>query len=159
MLQSVKQSFLFFLLLLVLNLVANLAMQGLALRKDFADFANSWTACIVLPVLYWITCQIQHGKFRYWLAPLFRTALWTMIVVTGFIADNRMNSEDLLYANNEVFLWWELFKLTTSGLRELSVILELVFEDILSIALVEFLIICIINKAFPFRRPKVVAQN
>jgi hypothetical protein len=62
-------------------------------------------------------------------------------VLWGIIADNRMATEDFLYANNEMFFWWTSLKILTPTLRDFSEIVELILIDILAIAVGQFLII------------------
>ncbi len=150
--QSLKQSSLLILIYLILNLCAAITLQALSFRLDLKEFNGPWIWGLMPGVLYWVTCQVNNGRYRRWLLPAFRISFWTLIVLSGFIRDKRMEYEDFLYANNAGFLWWELLKLKTTGLSDINPVLELVFEDILLIGIVEFALIRLVNVIVPWRQ-------
>jgi hypothetical protein len=157
--QSFKQSFLLGTLLLATNLIAAIALVDLGARKNLADFNDYWVICVEVAAFYWFSCQVKRGKYRFWLLPAWRIFLWSLIIASGFVFKNRMASEDLLYAFNEGFVWWELFKLKASFLRNSSEVIELIMEDIVLIALVESALIGIVNAIFPLRTGKYQLKN
>jgi len=139
---SIRQTVVFFLLLFFFNLLAGQYNLRHNFIGTFKDVIGSSFGLIFCSILFFISCQIKsQTNLRLYLLPICRTVFWTVIVLWGIIADNRMATEDFLYANNEMFFWWTSLKILTPTLRDFSEIVELILIDILAIAVGQFLII------------------
>jgi hypothetical protein len=141
---SFRQTICFFLLLCIANLTAGIFNQTHNYSGSLKDVLESMPGLAVTSFIFWISCQWKPlTKLRLFFLPLLRILFWTLIVVIGFWNSNRMASEDLLYANNELFFWWTSLKIMTPALRDYNEIVDLFFVDILSIAVGQLLLIYI----------------
>jgi hypothetical protein len=141
---SFRQTIFFFLLLSIANLTAGIFNQTHNYAGSLKDVIESMPGLGVTSFIFWIGCQWKsQTKLRLFFLPLLRILFWILIVASGFWNNNRMASEDFLYANNELFFWWTSLKILTPTLREYNVIVELFVVDILSIAVGQLLLIYI----------------
>jgi len=138
MTKSLRQTLYLFILLISANIVC-----GVYFRDNYKGY---WIIVLeTIPMLvwcsflFWISCQWKpKSNFRFYFLPLFRILFWTIIVIDGFQTNNRMNSEDFLYFNNGLFIWWNLIKDITQTCKVNYGLFEIYMVDIISIALVQF---------------------
>lgn len=139
---SFRQSIYLFMLLFTVNMFAGIFNQTYNYIGSLKEMIEVAPGLIWVSILFWISCQWKpKTKLRLYLLPLFRMLFWTLIVVSGIWGNNRMSSEDFLYANNELFFWWNTLKILTPTLRSYNAFVELFFIDILAIALGQMLLI------------------
>lgn len=138
---SFRQTVIFFLLLCIANLIAGTFNQTHNYTGSLKDVFESVPGLGLTSFIFWIGCQWKPTtNFRLFFLPNLRVLFWTLIVLIGFLNNNRMASEDFLYANNELFFWWISLKILTPTSIDYNVLIELFIVDILSIAIGQLLL-------------------
>ncbi len=138
---SMRQSVIFFLLLLLANFCSGAFNLTHHYNGSISDAIETIPGLIVCSFIFWIGCQWRpKTKFRLFLLPSIRILFWSIILLYGILNKSRMYSEDLLYAVNELFFWWKSLKILTPEIRNYNEFIELFFVDIISIAIGQFLI-------------------
>jgi hypothetical protein len=156
---SFRQTFYFFLLLCIANLLAGMFNQTYNYSGSLKDVLESMPGLVLTSFIFWIGCQWKpQSKLRLFFLPLLRTLFWTSIVASGFWNNNRMPSEDSLYAKNELFFRWASLKILTPTIRDYNVLVELLLVDILGIAVGQLLLIyaAILLDRKIFRQKKII---
>jgi hypothetical protein len=139
---SLKQTFYFFLLLVIANICAGTFNMTHNYKGNLKDVIEMTPGLIWCAFIFWISCQWKpKTNLRLYFLPGLRIAFWSLIVFIGIWTDKRMNSEDFLYANNELFFWWVSLKMVTPKLRDYNQFAELFLIDIFSIAIGQLLMI------------------
>jgi hypothetical protein len=139
---SFRQTIYFFLLLCLVNIFAGIFNQTHNCTGSLNNVIEAVPGLIWVSFIFWISCQWRaKSKLRLFFLPLVRILFWTSIVVSGIWNNNRMASEDFLYAINEMFFWWKSLKILTATLNNYTVLVELFLIDIFAIALGQVLLI------------------
>jgi hypothetical protein len=139
---SFRQTIYFFLLLFTVNIFAGIFNQTYNYAGSLKDVIEVAPGLIWVSFLFWVSCQWRpKTKLRIFFLPLLRILFWTLNVASGIWNNNRMSSEDFLYANSELFYWWTSLKILTPTVRNYNVFVELFLIDIFAIALGQILLI------------------
>lgn len=153
---SLKQTIYLFLLLVLFNECAYAFNVAHNYNRSLSYIIETIPGLIWCSFLFWVSCQWKtNTKLRLYLLPFFRILFWSLIVLNGIWTDNRMNSEDFLYLNNELFFWWISLKILTPTLSDSNQFLELFLVDIFAIGIGQLLLIfaaIFINKKVELRK-------
>src|SRR4051812_38570667 len=99
---SLRQTIYFFLLLFVANISAGAFNMAHNYRGSLKEVIELTPGLIWCSLIFWISCQWKpKTNARLYFLPILGTVFWLLIVLDGIWTNNRMNSEDFLYANNE----------------------------------------------------------
>jgi hypothetical protein len=139
-----KQAFYFSILFVAFDLFAKIMLRMFWPEWRGTDLIVTLLLGVWLGILYFVSCLFWKGKYRQGLLPAIRVVFWGVVVLVGILNGNRMATEDLLYANNELFNVWLLFGRVVD-LRNTSESVELIFQDILLLGFFEWILIFLAN--------------